>query len=192
MVMKPEPLAAAISEAKHEYPDAPVVLLSPQGRVFSQKVARELACRPALILVCGRYEGIDERIVESLIDEEISTGDYILSGGEPAAMVVMDAVARLVPGVLGNDESARDESFESVLLEHAHYTRPRVFEEEAVPVVLVSGDHQSVKTWRDETALLRTVVRRPDLLSGATLSERQVEMLKDWGERIGEMLRGLK
>lgn len=184
MVMKPEPLQAAIRQAKQMLPEAPVILLGPQGRVFTQAMARRLAAGPGCILVCGRYEGVDERVLQTCVDEEISVGDYVLSGGEPAALVVMDAVARLVPGVLGNAGSPETESFEDGLLEHGHYTRPRVFEDEPVPEVLLNGHHKDIATWREETALLRTLVRRLDLLEKEELTGRQIAILKDWGRRI--------
>ena len=187
MVMKPEPLSAAVREARERLPVAPVVLLSPQGRRFSQEMARELAAAPGLILVCGRYEGVDERFVEKDVDLAVSVGDYILSGGEPAAMIVMDAVARLVPGVLGNDESALTESFETGRLEHGHYTRPRDFEGDEAPPVLMSGHHLMVEKWRRETGLLRTLVRRPDMLETG-LTKEEIAQLVAWSERIAGLI----
>lgn len=188
MVMKPEPLAGAVGFAKGRHPGSPVVLLGPGGRVFDQTLARELSELPGLILVCGRYEGLDERFSARHADLEISAGDFILSGGEPAAMVVMDAVARLVPSVLGNEESAETESFETGLLEHGHYTRPADWDGEGVPGVLTGGNHAAIAAWREETALLRTLALRPDLLSGEPLGKRRAKMLEKWGRIIGEII----
>lgn len=169
MVMKPEPLTAAI-EATGTGPGRPHrVLLCPQGAVLDQEIVRRLAERPALALVCGRYEGVDER-VRAAVDEEISIGDYIVSGGETAAIAVIDAVARLVPGVLGCAESAEDESFRGHLLEYPQYTRPLEFRGARVPEVLLSGDHRAIARWRRRESLRRTLQRRPDLLERAELS----------------------
>jgi len=164
MVMKPEPLVAAIEDIRARIPKARVVLLSPHGAVFTQQVAAQLAEIEELVLVCGRYEGVDER-VKSFVDEELSVGDFTLSGGEPAAMVVIDAVSRLIPGVLGNEKSAADESFVSGLLEYPQYTRPEEFRGMKVPEVLLSGDHERVRQWRREMSVQLTMERRPDLLS---------------------------
>lgn len=168
MVMKPEPLVAAIEEARARNPRARVVLLAPQGRVFKQSVAQRMAGEDEIVLLCGRYEGVDER-VKAFIDEEISVGDYTLSGGEPAANIVIDAVTRLVPGVLGNADSAADESFSDGLLEYPQYTRPEEFRGLKVPDVLLSGDHQRVKQWRREKSLELTRQRRPDMMAGVEL-----------------------
>ena len=176
MVMKPEPLVAAIEEAKSGAPLARVILLTPQGRVFSQAVAQRLANEPELVLICGRYEGIDER-VKAFVDEEISVGDYTLSGGEPAASVVIDAVARLVPGVLGNENSILDESFSDGLLEYPQYTRPEEFRGLKVPEILLSGDHERIRQWRRQQSHALTRERRPDLYAKAMhgQSDTQVE-----------------
>jgi tRNA (guanine37-N1)-methyltransferase len=169
--MKPEPVVAAIEAARAEGPaPAHVVLLGPAGQPFDQAQARALARLPHLVLVCGRYEGVDER-VRAFVDQEISVGDFVLSGGEPAAWVVLDAVARLVPGVLGNAASAEAESFEDGCLEHPHYTRPPLFRGMAVPEVLRSGDHARIARWRRGASLLRTRARRPDLFARLMLSE---------------------
>lgn len=165
MVMKPEPLVAAIKAARKHHPGARVILLAPQGRVFKQSEAQRLAAETEIVLICGRYEGIDER-VKGFIDEEISVGDFTLSGGEPAANIVIDAVARLIPGVLGNENSAAEESFSDGLLEYPQYTRPEEFRGMRVPDVLLSGDHQRIKDWRREQSLEITRQRRPDLLAG--------------------------
>jgi len=162
MVMKPEPVFDAV-EALGEGSKR-VIVLSPAGRKLDQKMARELAEAPWLVLVCGRYEGLDERVIEGLPAEELSIGDVVLSGGEPAALVVLEAVARLVPGVVGNEESLQAESFEQGLLDHPHYTRPREFRGMAVPEVLLSGDHARIAEWRRRTALDKTRRNRPDLL----------------------------
>jgi tRNA (guanine37-N1)-methyltransferase len=184
MVMKPEPLARALEAAKARRPEARTVLLSPQGRIFNQKVAREMAQEAAFILVCGRYEGIDERVCRGWMDDAISIGDYILSGGEPAAMVILDALTRLLPGALGGAGSAEDDTFSGDLLEHAQYTRPPVFQGEAVPEILLSGNHAAIAAWRLEDALLRTLVKRPDLLEKRGLSRDEKEILKRWCRRI--------
>ena len=171
MVMKAEPLVAAIEEIRSHYSNARVILLSPQGRVFDQRIAERLAREERIVLLCGRYEGVDER-VKSFVDEELSVGDYTLSGGEPAAMVVIDAVSRLIPGVLGNEASAADESFSAGLLEYPQYTRPENFRGMRVPDVLLTGDHERIRKWRREQSLMITRQRRPDLLAKAALTER--------------------
>ncbi len=164
MVMKPEPLVSAIEAAKARLPSARVVLMSPQGRRFDQRRAQELSQREAVILVCGRYEGVDERVLP-FVDEEISLGDFVITGGEFAALAIIDAMARLVPGVLGNAESPLQESFAGEgLLEGPQYTRPPEFRGSKVPEVLLSGDHAKIAAWRREQALHRTRDRRPDLL----------------------------
>ena len=142
----------------------PVIYLSPQGRVLTQKIAEEIATKPEIILLCGHYEGVDERIVEEIVTDEISIGDYVLTGGEPAAIVLMDAVSRLIPGVLGKADSHMDESFSDGLLEYPHYTRPPEFRNRKVPDVLLSGHHGQIKAWRQSQALERTKVKRPDML----------------------------
>jgi tRNA (guanine37-N1)-methyltransferase len=169
MVMKPEPLVAAIEDIRTRNPKARVLLLSPQGTVFTQRTAAQLAQEKDLVLVCGRYEGVDER-VKSFVDAELSVGDYTLSGGEPAALVVIDAVARLIPGVLGNEKSAAEESFINGLLEYPQYTRPEEFRGMRVPEVLLSGDHERIRQWRQEMSVQLTAERRPDLLSNAALT----------------------
>lgn len=177
MVMKPDPVVAAIQEARKQAPEGtPVYFMSPQGPTFTQAKARELVQHPGLILLCGRYEGIDDRVMEH-VDGELSVGDYVLSGGELAAMIVVDAVARLIPGVLGNPESLHEESFGSdpntesmALLEYPQYTRPREFEGKNVPDVLLSGNHELIRKWRLEQSLRRTLERRPDLLHNNPLT----------------------
>ena len=176
MILKPEPLAAAIEALRAagsaEAP-ARVILLGPAGRRFSQAVARELAHRPHLVLVCGRYEGVDERVSEQLVDEELSIGDYVLTGGEPAALVMADAVTRLLPGVLGDEAAPARDSFARGLLEHPQYTRPEVFRGASVPNVLRSGDHGRIARWRTLMSLWRTWQRRPDLLETADLTPEE-------------------
>jgi tRNA (guanine37-N1)-methyltransferase len=172
MVMKPEPLVAAIEDMRAKLDNPRVILLSPHGRVFNQREAIRLAQEKELVLICGRYEGVDER-VKAFIDEEISVGDYTLSGGEPAANVVIDGVARLVAGVLGNENSAADESFSNGLLEYPQYTRPEDFRGLKVPEVLLSGDHERIKRWRRASSLQLTRERRPDLLARAPLSREE-------------------
>jgi len=163
MVLKPEPIFAAVEALRTE--SSRVILMSPQGRVFRQSMARELAQLEHIILLCGHYEGVDERVRDHLVDQEISIGDYILTGGEIAAMVVVDVVVRLLPGVLGGETSAQEESFAEGLLEHPQYTRPAAFRGWSVPQVLLSGDHAAVQRWRREQSLKRTLDRRPELLS---------------------------
>ncbi len=172
MVMKPEPLVAAIEDVRGKSPHARVILLSPQGQVFDQRHAARLAQEKELVLVCGRYEGVDER-VKTFVDEELSVGDYTLSGGEPAANVVIDAVARLIPGVLGNESSPVDESFVNGLLEYPQYTRPEDFRGMKVPEVLLSGDHERVERWRREMSLKLTRARRPDLFAKAQVTQEE-------------------
>jgi len=155
----------------------PIILLSPQGRLFSQKIAAELSSYPRLLLICGHYEGVDERVCEHVVTDEISIGDYVLSGGELPAMVVVDAMVRLLPGALGSEISPKDESHTGSLLEYPQYTRPAVFRNWAVPEVLLSGDHARIARWRREQVVLRTVKRRPDLLAKAELSLKEKEMV---------------
>jgi tRNA (guanine37-N1)-methyltransferase len=178
MVMKPEPIFAAVEGVLGSPPGCPVILLTPQGRVFTQGVAQELAQHPHLALLCGRYEGVDERVREHLVTDQVSIGDYVLSGGELPALVVIDAVARLIPGVLGDPDGAWDDSHASGLLEYPHYTRPPEFRGWQVPEVLLSGDHGRIARWRREQALLRTWKRRPDLLARAPLTPDDREFLK--------------
>lgn len=188
MVMKPEPVAAALSAARQVAAQAPVVLLSPQGRRFDQTLAAELALLPALILMCGRYEGVDERVCEQTVDMELSIGDFVLTGGELPAMVVMDALTRLIPGSLGNEDSARQDSFSQQRLDHAHYTRPPQFEGQDVPEVLLSGHHDRIAQWRRTDALMRTFVKRPDLLTADRLSSEEKTLLHQWYARMGRLL----
>ena len=164
MVMKPGPIYRALQSIDRHEEGCRVILLTPQGAPFHQATARELARLNHLVLICGRYEGVDERVRSRYIDAELSIGDFILSGGELGAMVVVDAVSRVIPGVLGGERSSLEDSFEEGLLEYPQYTRPRVFEGEEVPAVLLSGDHERIRLWRRAEALKRTLERRPDLL----------------------------
>jgi len=181
MILKPEPIFEAVESIKaglngQEPSQLPVILLTPQGRRFCQEIAHELSKYSHLILICGRYEGVDERVRQHLVTDEISIGDYVLSGGELAAMVVVDAVVRLLPGVLGSEVSAADDSHATGLLEYPQYTRPEVYRGWSVPQVLLSGDHAQIAKWRREQAIQRTVERRPELLDKANLclEERQL------------------
>ena len=182
MVMKPEPLAAAVRDvqAMEEQP-ARVVLLSPQGRPYTQAVAEELAGYGRLILVCGRYEGVDERFIARYVDEEVSIGDYILTGGELAAMVLIDSITRLLPGVLGCADSAECDTFSRGRLKHPQYTRPRVFEELEVPEVLFSGDHAAVERWRFLASVERTLSRRPELVRDLCFAPAELKLLRREG-----------
>jgi tRNA (guanine37-N1)-methyltransferase len=196
MVMKPEPLFRALAAIEAERPgQRRVIMTSPQGRRFTQDVAKELSRQPHLVLLCGRYEGIDER-VRARVDEEVSIGDYVLSGGELAALVMIDAVARLIPGVVGDEQSVIEESFSRGLLDFPHYTRPADLTDERaaagdagkdhhedaawqVPAVLLSGNHAAIRRWRKRQAIVRTLQRRPDLLTGAALDDEEQELLRD-------------
>lgn len=180
MVMKVAPLRGAIQSARAALGELETIHLSPQGKRFDQAEARELSGRSGLILVAGRYEGVDERLLGREIDSELSIGDYVLSGGEPAAMVVIDALARLLPGALGDAESARRDSFSDGLLDWPQYTRPEVLEGRRVPEVLLSGDHEAVRRWRQKQALGRTWLRRPELLDRRGLSGEQRILLAEF------------
>ncbi len=183
MVMKYEPGAAAIEAAKERLPAAsPVVCLSPQGALFDQATAQRFAGLPGVVFLAGRYEGIDERLIESHVDEELSLGDFVLSGGEIAAMAVIDAVARLLPGVLGDETSASQDSFMEGLLDHPHYTRPEEIDGRRVPEVLLSGDHARIAKWRYQQALGRSFERRPDLVDKLELNDEQRKLLDEYLE----------
>ncbi len=185
MVIGPEPVFGAVEElaGSAEGLPRPLVLLSPSGRPFDQRVAHEYAATAGFSLVCGRYEGVDQRIADHLVDEELSVGDFVLAGGELAALVVVESVVRLLPGVLGNAESAGDESFSAGLLEYPQYTRPADFRGWEVPATLLSGDHARVDRWRRAQALIRTMQRRPDLIARrGGLSDEEIQLLADHGE----------
>jgi tRNA (guanine37-N1)-methyltransferase len=179
MVMKPEPLTACIEKVKAERPAARVILTTPQGKPFNQALAGELAREKEILIICGRYEGVDERIRELFVDDEISLGDFVLTGGEIAAMVLVDAVSRLIPGVLGCGDSAAGDSFSDGLLEYPQYTRPAEFRGLAVPEVLLSGNHQEIARWRRRQSLQRTWEKRPDLLVAARLDEDDRKYLQE-------------
>ena len=186
--MKPEPIFEAVESVLGLHPPPtgpepapPIIMLTPQGRVFSQSAAEVLSHHERIVLICGRYEGIDERIREHLVTDEISIGDYVLTGGELPALIVIDAVSRFLPGVLGDPDGAMDDSHASGLLEYPHYTRPPEFRGWKVPEILLSGDHGKVAKWRREQSLLRTLARRPDLLENADLTEKERSFLRENG-----------
>ena len=178
MVMKPEPIFAAVEDVLGSPPTCPVILLTPQGRTYTQQIAQELSAHPRIALLCGRYEGVDERVREHLVTDEISIGDYVLTGGEIPALLLIDSITRLIPGALGDPDGAQDDSFASGLLEYPHYTRPAEFRGWRVPDVLLSGNHAKIERWRRDQALLRTRRRRPDLLERFELNKKDREFLK--------------
>jgi tRNA (guanine37-N1)-methyltransferase len=187
MVLKPEPMSAAIDAAAARVPGGPRIYMSAQGQPFTQAMAQEFSKLPGMTLVAGRYEGLDERIIESRIDREVSVGDYVLSGGEFPALVVIDAVARLLPGVLGDERSAVEESFDNGLLDWPHYTRPVEFEGRTVPEVLQGGHHADIQRWRLKQAVARTWLRRPDLIAKGGLPADAAKLLEEFlAEREGE------
>ncbi|MCI6881303.1 MAG: tRNA (guanosine(37)-N1)-methyltransferase TrmD [Clostridiaceae bacterium] len=178
MVMQAEPVYLAYQSVAEKLPKKPKVLyMSPQGKVFNQRMAEELAQEEELVFLCGHYEGIDERVLEEIVDEEVSIGDYVLTGGELPALVIMDAVSRLVGGVLHNEDSAEFDSFHDNLLEYPQYSRPEVWRDKAVPPILMSGHHANVEKWRREQSLIRTLERRPDLLENANLTKQDKKFL---------------
>jgi tRNA (guanine37-N1)-methyltransferase len=179
MVMKPEPLFRAIEAVTHQAKDATVVMLSPQGRLLTQRVVEELALRERVVLICGRYEGVDERVIEQLADDEISIGDYVLSGGEIPAMVLVDGVTRLIPGALGCNESAERDSFADGLLDYPHYTRPVEYRGLKAPDVLTGGHHGEIEKWRRRKAMAKTLSRRPDLLERRALNEDERRLIAE-------------
>ena len=186
MVMKPGPVCRALKSIERTSERSIIILLTPQGKRFEQTISWKLSRLDQLIIICGRYEGVDERIRSGYIDMELSIGDYILSGGELGAMVVIDAVSRLVPGVLGGEKSNLEDSFEDGLLEYPHYTRPRIFKGKEVPSVLLSGDHEKIRSWRRTESLKRTLEKRPDLLKGARLNKEDKDILaKLQGKGVG-------
>lgn len=179
MVMKPEPIFAAVEATLNTRPKCPVILMTPQGRLFSQRVAEEFSQLDHLALLCGRYEGVDERVREHLVTDEISMGDFVLTGGELPALMFIDAVTRLLPGVLGNPEGAQNDSHARGLLEHPHYTRPAEYRGWEVPEALLSGDHARIAKWRRQQSLQRTAERRPDMLARAQLTDADEEFLRE-------------
>ena len=187
MVMTPEPIGRAVEAIQRSGPRARVIFLTPQGRLWTQDRARALAEQERILLLCGRYEGVDERVREIYVDEEVSIGDYVLTGGELPALVVMDSVARMIPGVLGCAQSAEEDSFTKGLLDFPQYTRPEEFKEKRVPPVLLSGDHGAIRRWRRREALVRTLERRPDLIQEEALSDEERSWLAEWRqENTGE------
>jgi len=186
MVMKPEPVFEAVESILGSQPACPIIMLTPQGRVFSQAIADELSRHEKIALLCGRYEGMDERIREHLVTDEISVGDYVLTGGELPALILIDAVSRLIPGVLGDPDGAIDDSHATGLLEYPHYTRPPEFRGWRVPEILLSGDHGKVDQWRREQSLLRTLARRPDLLEKAKLTEKERKFLEEHKNQVSK------
>jgi len=186
MVMKAEPIFSAVENVLGQPLACPVILLTPQGRPFSQKIARQLATLPHFALLCGRYEGVDERVRQYLVSDELSIGDYVLTGGELAALVVLDAVTRLQPGALGDPDAPDKDSHAAHLLEYPHYTRPATFREWETPPVLLSGDHARIARWRREQSLIRTAQRRPDLLAQANLSEEERRFIQSLLDQQGE------
>ncbi len=179
LVMNIEPIDRALQAIKQDRPQAYTVLMAPSGKRFDQKKAKELAEKSQIILICGRYEGVDERVAENLVDEQLSIGDFVLSGGEMAAMVLVDAVTRLVPGVVGDPASLEEESFENGLLEYPQYTRPRDYKGSEVPEVLVSGDHKKIKEWQRKAALKKTARNRPDLIEQLNLTAEERAMIDE-------------
>jgi tRNA (guanine37-N1)-methyltransferase len=190
MVMKPEPVFEAVETVlgmtAGDAPPCPIILLTPQGRVFSQAIARELSQHPHIALVCGRYEGVDERIRAQLVTDEVSIGDYVLTGGELPALILIDAVARMLPGALGDPDGAVTDSHAGGMLEHPHFTRPPEFRGVRVPDVLLSGDHAKINEWRRQESLRRTIERRPDLLMTAELTDEDIRFLSAQGLDIPE------
>jgi tRNA (guanine37-N1)-methyltransferase len=179
MVMKVEPIDRALASIVPLRNNAPIVLLTPQGETFSQKMAEEMSAYSRIVLICGHYEGVDERVRANLVDREISVGDFVLTGGELSAMIVVDAVSRLVPGILGNCESASFDSFSTGLLEYPHYTRPGDYRDWHVPDVLLSGNHREIEAWRRKESIRRTYLRRPDLIEKIQLSEEDRKILEE-------------
>lgn len=186
MLMKVEPLKAAIEDARQTAPGSRVIYMSPQGKPVTQQAVKDLSGQPGLILIAGRYEGIDERIIETYVDEEWSIGDYVLSGGELPALVLIDAVARMLPGVLGDENSAQQDSFMQGLLDCPHYTRPEEIDGQKVPEVLLSGNHRGIDEWRLKQGLGRTWLRRPDLLEVIDLTDEQKQLLDDFKKELDD------
>lgn len=187
MVMQPQPIFDAYQSILPKAAKARVLYMTPQGRPFTQRMAEELAQEESLIFLCGHYEGVDERVIEEIVTDEISLGDFVLTGGELAAITMIDAVSRLMPGVLGKEASFEDESFSRGLLEYPQYTRPPTFRDKEVPKVLLSGHHGNIEKWRREQALIRTAQKRPDLLEQIELSEADMKTLRDNGFRVQNM-----
>ncbi len=190
MLMKPEPIFEAVEDVlsdKKEGEEIPIILMTPQGKKLSHAMVREFSCYDRLVIICGHYEGFDERVREHLVTHEVSIGDYVLSGGELPALVLCDAISRLVPGVLGSDESAQTDSYADGLLEYPQYTRPPEYRGWKVPDILLSGDHGKVDKWRRKESLRRTMQRRPDLLEGISLSKQDLKLIKEIKEENPEL-----
>lgn len=188
MVMQAQPVYDAYQAVRKKMTDDPrVIYVTPQGTVFNQQLAREMALEKDLVFICGHYEGVDERVLDAIVTDHISIGDYVLTGGELPAMVMMDAISRMIPGVLHNDESAEDDSFGDGLLEFPQYSRPEVWQDRAVPKILLSGDHARVDAWRREQSLIRTALRRPDLLENARISPKERAFIKKFLENQKEL-----
>jgi len=184
MVMKPEPIFSAIEEIEGNPPTCPIILLSPQGELLNHHIAEELSQEKNLALICGRYEGVDERVLEHLVTREISIGDYVLSGGELPALILIEAITRLLPGALGDPTGAADDSFASGLLEYPHYTRPAEFRGWKVPEVLFSGNHREIDSWRRKQALKRTLMQRPDLVNIEKMDKRDLKLLLELAKEM--------
>jgi len=184
MVMKPEPLFAAVEQTCGNPPQCPVILMSPQGSVLTHQKASELSMHAQIAILCGRYEGVDERVLENLVTEEISIGDYVLSGGELPALILIEAITRLLPGALGDPEGASDDSFASGLLEYPHYTRPAEYRGWKVPDVLLNGNHKEIYIWRRKQSLMRTLQKRPDLIESARLDNKDLKIISDLAEEF--------
>ncbi len=188
MVMKPEPVFTTVEAVLGSPPSCPVIFLTPQGRVFNQQIAIELSQMPHLAFLCGRYEGIDERIRKHLVTDQISLGDFVVTGGELPALTMIDAISRLLPGVLGDPEGAWDDSHASGLLEYPHYTRPPDFRGWTVPEILLSGNHAQIEKWRRQQSIIRTYLQRPDMLNGAQLSKEDRKFLAEYIKEQGALL----
>ena len=186
MVMQAEPVYACYAAIKEKIltTEAPVILMSPGGRRFDQKIAWELSGHEEIVLLCGHYEGIDQRVIDEIVTDEISIGDYVLTGGELPAMVIMDTVSRLVEGVLGNSESAQEESFSGMWLEYPQYSRPRVFRDREVPEVLTGGNHAAIRKWRLQKAMEKTLERRPDLIDEGAMTKEEAGIFKELKNRL--------
>ena len=181
MVIKPEPVYSSYLSIKDKVKKGTRVLyMTPQGKTFNQKMAQDLSKEEDLIILCGHYEGIDERVIEEIVTDEISMGDFILTGGELPAMILIDSISRLVPSVLGKEESFLDESFSDNLLEYPNYTRPFIFNDKKVPEILLSGNHKKIEEWKKQQSLIRTYEKRPDLLEKYNMTNKEIMFLEDW------------
>jgi tRNA (guanine37-N1)-methyltransferase len=187
MVMQAQPIDDAYASIKASVSKGTrVIYMTPQGKVFNQQIAKELACEKDLIILCGHYEGVDERIIEEIVTDEVSIGDFVLTGGELGAMIVIDAVSRLIPGVLGKEESFQDESFSNNLLEYPQYTKPAVFKDREVPDILLSGHHANIAKWRHEQSLIRTYHKRPDLLNSIEMTDKDKKFIEAYKNSVNK------